>query len=228
MNREVLKQKTAERAVEFVESGMVLGLGTGSTAFYALRRLGELIEQGSLTNVVGVPTSESTAQRAREFGIPLTTLDDHPRLDLTIDGADEVDPDLNLIKGLGGALLREKIIASVTDRLIIVVDETKLVDQLGTHAPLPVEVVPFGWRIQERFLEELGSTPKLRCTAAGAPYVTDGGHYILDSRFAGITAPYELATTLNVQPGIIEHGLFLDLADTVVVAQPEGVEIITL
>ncbi len=225
MNTEVLKQEAAECAVEYVESGMILGLGSGSTVFYALRRLGQLIGEGDLQDIVGVPTSEGTARRAREFGIPLTTLDDHPNLDLTIDGADEVDPDFNVVKGLGGALLREKIIASVSDRLVIVVDDTKLVEQLGTHAPLSVEIIPFGWRIQKTYLEALGATPILRCTEAGAPFVTDGGHYILDSEFAGIDDPYALATRLNAQPGIVEHGLFLDMVDTVIVATPKGVEI---
>lgn len=225
MNAEVLKQKTGERAIEFVKSGMVLGLGSGSTVFYLLRRLGERLSQGDLENIIGVPTSEGTARRAREFGIPLTTLDDHPRLDLTIDGADEVDPHLNLIKGLGGALLREKIIASVSDQLIIVADERKIVDQLGTHAPLSVEVVPFGWRIHMQYLESLGSEPTLRRTEAGEPYVTDGGHYIIDCRFTGIDDPYALTATLNSHPGVVENGLFLDLADLVIVGTPEGTKI---
>lgn len=225
MSSDILKRRAAERAVEFVESDMTLGLGSGSTAFYTLRRLGERISQGELRDVVGVPTSEDTAQRARELGIPLTTLDDHPRLDLTIDGADEVDPDLNLIKGLGGALLREKIVAAVSRRLVIAVDESKLVDRLGTHSPLPVEVVPFSWRIQMAYLEGLGAKPMLRRAADGEPYLTDGGHYIIDCKFAGIDDPYTLTTTLNAQPGILENGLFLDMADTVVVGTDEGVQV---
>ena len=222
---DIRKRNAAERAVEFVESGMTLGLGTGSTAFYALRRLGERISQGELHNVIGVPTSEETAQLACEFGIPLTTLDDHPRLNLTIDGADEVDPDLNLIKGLGGALLREKIIAAVSRRIIIVVDDSKLVDQLGTRSPLPVEVVPFGWRIQVKYLEGLGAQSTLRRTAGGEPYLTDNGLYILDCRFSSIDDPYTLEMALNAQPGIVENGLFLDVVDTVVVGTADGIQI---
>ncbi|RME47097.1 MAG: ribose-5-phosphate isomerase RpiA [Chloroflexi bacterium] len=227
MTKDTLKRSAAERATEFVESGMILGLGTGSTVFYALRRLGEQISRGELSDIAAVPTSSTTAERAREFGIPLTTLDEHQRLDLTIDGADEVDPDLNLIKGLGGALLWEKIVAVASRKLIIAVDESKLVMQLGTHVPLPVEVVPFGWRLQMTYLEALGATPTLRRTANGEPYVTDSGHYIIDCQFAGIDDPYTLATTLSVQPGIVENGLFLDMADLVVVGSPEGVSVIS-
>lgn len=222
---ESLKQRAAERAVEFVENSMILGLGTGSTVFYALRRLGERIRQGELRDVVGVPTSRVTAQQAREFGIPLTTLDDHSQLDLTIDGADEVDPHLNLIKGLGGALLWEKIVATASRCLIIIVDESKLVNRLGTRAPLPVEVVPFGWRIQMTYLESLGAEPTLRLTRDGEPYLTDSGHYIIDCEFAGIDDPYSLAATLNARPGIVENGLFLDMADVMVVGTPEGVSV---
>lgn len=225
MSEDTLKRHAAERAAEFVESGMILGLGSGSTVYYALRRLGERISQGELRDVVGVPTSQVTARQARDFGIPLTSLEDHPRLDLTIDGADEVDPDLNLIKGLGGALLWEKIVATASRQLIIIVDGSKLVDQLGTRAPLPVEVVPFGWRLQMAYLEALGATPTLRRTADGEPYLTDGGHYIIDGKFAGIDDPYTLATTLNVQPGIVENGLFLDMADMIIVGTPEGVDV---
>lgn len=225
MTQETLKQKAAERAVEFVEHGMILGLGSGSTVFYALRRLGERISAGELRNVIGVPTSHATARRAREFGVPLTTLDDHPQLDLTIDGADEVDPDLNLIKGLGGALLWEKIVAAASRRLIIVVDDSKLVDRLGTRSPLPVEVVPFGWQIQTMYLETLGAKPTLRRTNDGEPYRTDGGHYIIDCKFAGIDDPHTLIATLNAQPGIVENGLFVDMADIVVVGTAGGVNV---
>ncbi|MFQ5854800.1 MAG: ribose-5-phosphate isomerase RpiA [Anaerolineae bacterium] len=225
MTEEILKRNAAERVAEFVESGMILGLGTGSTVFYVLRWLGERISQGELRDIVGVPTSKAAARQAREFGIPLTTLEDHSRLDLTIDGADEVDPDLNLIKGLGGALLWEKIVAVASRQLIITVDESKLVDRLGTRSPLPVEVVPFGWRLQMTYLEALGAQPTLRHTADGEPYLTDGGHYIIDCEFAGIDDPYTLATTLNAQPGIVDNGLFLDMADVVVVGTPEGVSV---
>lgn len=221
-----LKRTAAERAVEFVESGMVLGLGTGSTVSYALRRLAGFINQGRLRDVAGVPTSEATARLARELGIPLATLAEHPHLDLTIDGADEVDPHLNLIKGLGGALLREKIVAVASRRLVIVVDDTKLVDQLGTRASLPVEVVPFGWQLHIPYLEGLGARPILRRTADGEPYLTDGEHYIIDCEFAGIDDPYSLTVTLNARPGIVENGLFLDMVDAVVVGTPGGVSVI--
>ncbi len=225
MTEDILKRRAGEQAVEFVENGMILGLGTGSTVFYALRRLGDRVSQGQLRDIVGVPTSNATARLAHEFGIPLTTLDEHPWLDLTIDGADEVDPDLNLVKGLGGALLREKIVAAASRRLVIVVDDSKLVERLGTRAPLPVEVVPFGWRLQMAYLESLGAQPTLRRIAGNEPYVTDGGHYIIDCQFAGIDDPHTLATALNIQPGIVENGLFLNMVDTVVVGTPEGVSV---
>jgi len=228
VTEDIPKRKAAEQAVEFVDSGMTLGLGTGSTVFYALRRLGDRIRTGQLRDVAGVPTSEATARLAREFGIPLTTLDKHPHLDLTIDGADEVDPDMNLIKGLGGALLREKIVAAASHRLVIVVDDTKLVNQLGAHAPLPVEVVPFGWQLHIPYLENLGANPTLRRTADGEPYLTDGGHYIIDCQFAGIDDASTLAIALSAQPGIVEHGLFLDMADTVVVGRPGGVSMLSV
>lgn len=220
-----LKRRAAEHAVGFVRSGMVLGLGSGSTVFYALRRLGERISQGELHDVLGVPTSEDTTRLAYEFGIPLTTLDEHSHLDLTIDGADEVDPELNLIKGMGGALLREKIVAAVSRRLVIVVDERKLVERLGTRSPLPVEVAPFGWRIQMEYLARLGAQPTLRRRADSAPYVTDNGLYIIDCKFDGIDDPYALEASLNAQPGIVENGLFLGMADTVVVGTADGIEI---
>jgi ribose 5-phosphate isomerase A len=225
VTEDILKRGAGEQAVEFVENGMILGLGTGSTVFYALRRLGDRVSQGQLRDIVGVPTSNATARLAHEFGIPLTTLDEHPWLDLTIDGADEVDPDLNLVKGLGGALLREKIVAAASRRLVIVVDDSKLVERLGTRAPLPVEVVPFGWRLQMAYLESLGAQPTLRRIAGNEPYVTDGGHYIIDCQFAGIDDPHTLATALNIQPGIVENGLFLNMVDTVVVGTPEGVSV---
>lgn len=227
MTRDELKQLAADRAVEFVESGMVVGLGTGSTASHAMRRLSERLHQGELQSISGVPTSEATARQARELGIPLTTLDEHLQLDLTIDGADEVDPDLNLIKGLGGALLWEKIVANASRRLIIAVDDSKCVEQLGTHSPLPVEIVPFGWRLQLAYLESLGGRPSLRLAANAEPYVTDSGHYIIDCQFAGIDDPYMLATALSAQPGIVEHGLFLDMVDAVVVGTPDGVSVLS-
>lgn len=225
-DRDRLKQQAAEHAVRLVESGMRLGLGTGSTVRFSLSRLGERIRRGELRDVVGVPTSRETERLAHELGIPLTTLSEHMYLDLTIDGADEVDPDLNLIKGMGGALLREKIVATASRRLIIVADDSKLVSRLGTRSPLPVEVDPFGWQTLLPFLERLGARAELRRTAAGAPVVTDGGHYIIDCRFDGIEDPYRLETVLNNRPGILENGLFLNMADAVVVASPEGVRVL--
>lgn len=225
-DRERLKQQAAEHTLRFIESGMRLGLGTGSTVYFVLRHLGEQIRQGALRDVVGVPTSRGTARLAQEFGIPLTTLEEHPHLDLTIDGADEVDPNLNLIKGMGGALLREKIVATASQRLIIVVDDRKLVSRLGTRSPLPVEVDPFGWRTLLPFLEDLGARAELRRTVHGGPAITDGGHYILDCQFDGIEDPYDLEVTLNNRPGILENGLFLNMADMVVVASSEGVRVL--
>lgn len=226
MDTDSLKQRAAERAVALVEDGMTLGLGSGSTVFYALQQLGQRVRAGELRDISGVPTSRQTARRAAEFGIPLTTLEAAPRLDLTMDGADEVDPDLNLIKGLGGALLWEKIVATASDRLAIIVDDSKLVAQLGSRAPLPVEVVRFGWQTHLAYLADLGAEPTLRraSAAGGDPYVTDSGHYILDCRFDGIDDPHVLSAQVNSRPGIVENGLFLDLADLVVVATPEGVQ----
>jgi len=222
--RERQKRAAAERAVEFVESGMVLGLGTGSTARHVLEVLADRLRSGALRDVVGVPTSRATERHARELGIPVTTLDREPRLDLAIDGADEVDPHLRLIKGLGGALLWEKIVATASERLVIVVDEGKLVDELGRTAPLPVEVVPFGWSTHLAFLDLLGAQATLRRGADGNPFVTDGGHYLLDCRFeGGLVEPDRVERELRQRVGVVETGLFLDLADTVVVGGAEGV-----
>ncbi len=218
-----LKQQAAEYAVQFVESGMVVGLGHGSTAIFAVHRIAELLHKGRLQNILGVPCSRQVERDARQLGIPLTTLDEHPVVDLTIDGADEVDPDLNLIKGGGGALLREKIVAQASRREIIVVDETKLSPALGTHWPVPVEVAPFGWRLQAAYLESLGARPVLRLNRDGAPIKTDQGNLILDCHFGPIPDPARLAARLSERAGIVEHGLFLGLATDVIVAGVEGV-----
>ncbi|HEX6941219.1 MAG TPA: ribose-5-phosphate isomerase RpiA [Longimicrobiales bacterium] len=226
--RERQKRRAAERAVEFVEDGMVLGLGTGSTARHVLEVLAERREAGELRRIVGVPTSRETSRLARELGIPLTSLEDEPRLDLTIDGADEVGPELGLIKGLGGALLWEKIVATASDRLVIVVDEGKLVDRLGERAPLPVEVVPFGWTTHLAYLDLLGAQPMLRRGPDGNPFTTDGGHYLLDCRFdEGILEPDRIERELRQRVGVVETGLFLGLADTVVVGGEAGVRVLT-
>ena len=213
------KRAAAERAVALVESGMRLGLGTGSTAKHVLDVISEKLRADVLHDIVGVPTSSATAEYARKLGIPLTTLDQTQRLDLAIDGADEVDPALQLIKGLGGALLWEKIVESASDRLVIVVDESKLVGRLGLRAPLPVEVVPYGWRTHTDFFRGLGAEPTLRRTTDGEPLVTDGGHYIVDCRFHdGISDPAEVEAELAARVGVVECGLFVNMASDVVVA----------
>lgn len=219
-----LKQIAAVRAVDLVSDGMVLGLGTGSTTAYAIDELGARLADGRLCDIVGVPTSEATAQRARGLGIPLTTLVEQPVLDLVIDGADEVDPHLDLIKGLGGALLREKIVAVAARRLITIVDESKLVARLGMRGPLPVEVTQFAWEAHARWLAGLGCRAELRREADGAPYVTDNHNYIIHCTFPdGIADAGALDAQLHAQPGILEHGLFLGLATDVIVAGQDGV-----
>jgi ribose 5-phosphate isomerase A len=222
-----LKKQAGRYAVEFVQSGMVVGLGHGSTAIFAVRRIAELLHQGRLQNILGVPCSLQVEEDAQQLGISLTTLDEHPVVDLTIDGADEVDPDLNVIKGGGGALLREKIVAQASRREIIVVDETKLSPALGTHWPVPVEVAPFGWRSQVAYLESLGAQPVLRLNRDGAPIKTDQGNLILDCHFGPISDPAQLAARLSERAGIVEHGLFLGLATDVIVASVEGVRHLT-
>jgi len=217
------KRQAGEYAVQFVRSGMVVGLGYGSTAIHALRLIGSQIRAGKLENILAVPTSVSIAREAEEEGIPLTTLEAHPEIDLTIDGADEVDPQLNLIKGGGGALLREKIVAQSTRREVIVVDGTKLSPRLGTRFPLPVEVLPFGWSTQKGYLESMGALVERRVGQWGEPYTTDAGNFILDCRFGPIENPASLAATLDARAGIVVHGLFLGLTHDLVVADREGV-----
>jgi len=217
-----LKQVAAAKAVEYVQSGMVLGLGTGSTTRYATEMIGERIRDGRLHDIVGVPTSSATEKLAKEVGIPLTTLKDHPGLDLTIDGADEVDPDLTLIKGLGGALLYEKIVARASRQEIIIVDESKLVQVLGTRSPLPVEVIPFGWGTYMDALRRFGCEPALRLLGT-QPYVTDEGNYIVDCRFKHIKNPKQVERELNLIPGVVENGIFIGLASLVLVASASGV-----
>jgi ribose 5-phosphate isomerase A len=224
MNRSnTFKEQAALKAVEFVESGMILGLGSGSTTLYALEAIGSRIQNGDLTSIIGIPSSTKTADDARRFGIPLGTLDKFPIINLTIDGADEVDPDQNLIKGGGGALLHEKILAQNSRRFIIVVDETKLSPALGTKRKVPVEVIQFGYRLILKFLESLGSTAILRTTDKGLPFVTDEGNYIIDCKFDPISDPFGLAEKLKNQAGIVEHGLFLRMATDVIVGGETGV-----
>ena len=222
MNIQALKKQAAEYAANFVESGMIVGLGTGSTAIFATRRIAQRLHNGDLSDIRAIPTSLATEAAAIELGIPLTTLADHPRIDLTIDGADEVDPNFNLIKGGGGALLREKIVAQATARQVIVVDDSKLVDQLGTTWAVPVEVIPFGWGSQAAYLQSLGATPILRLHG-DAPYQTDQGNIILDCDFGPIPDPAALAHRIKSRAGIVEHGLFIDLTHDVVVASATGI-----
>lgn len=218
------KQSAANAAVEgYVESGMILGLGTGSTAFWAVKRIGELLAGGGLTGVRGIPTSEATAEQARQEGIPLLELSE-ARPDLTIDGADEIDSELALIKGRGGALLREKIVASAGQGLIVVADSSKLVDALG-EGTLPVEVEPFGWESTAEALAALGSEPTLRMRD-DRPFVTDGGHYTVDCVFGSIPDPGELEVEIKTIPGALECGLFVGLSRAAVVSREDGTEII--
>ncbi len=222
-DRDALKKIAGEKAVEYVESGMVVGLGYGSTAIHALRLIGELIRRGELDGIQAIPTADLIAEEARRAGIPLTSLEEHPRIDVTIDGADEVDPTLNLIKGGGGALLREKIVAQASTLNIIVVDEQKLSPVLGTNFDLPVEIIPFGRRPLEEYLRSLGAEPKVRTKAGGKSFVTDSGNYILDCHFGTIDDPYALSAELKNKAGIVEHGLFLDLASEVIIAAGDGI-----
>lgn len=226
MSVEDLKQAAAEKAVEQVKSGMVLGLGSGSTAYFAVTKIGQLWQAGQLTDIVGIPTSEDTTRHAGEYGLPISTLDEHPVIDLAIDGADEVDPKLNVIKGLGGALLREKMIEMVTRRFVVVVDQRKLSDRLGTVSPLPVEVVQFGWKFTANWLKSLGCTPSLR-GGESDPFVTDNGNFILDCHFKnGIDDPYALDKQLQARPGVVEHGLFLNMASQVIAATSDGIKVL--
>ncbi|HKB54299.1 MAG TPA: ribose-5-phosphate isomerase RpiA [Ramlibacter sp.] len=224
---ERFKRQAAERAVEFVEDGMVIGLGTGSTVRHLLEILAERRKQGALRHVVGIPTSRATEWYARDLGLRLSALEEEPRVDLTIDGADEVDPQLNLIKGGGGALLWEKIVACNSERLIIVADEGKLVKRLGERVPMPLEVVPFGWNTQLSWLDHLGAEPVLRLAANGSPFVTDSGHYLIDCHFKdGITEPMRVQREVRQHPGVVDCGLFLGLADVVVVGGVDGSRVV--
>jgi ribose 5-phosphate isomerase A len=223
-----LKRQAAARALEFVRDGMKLGLGTGSTAKHFVELLGERVRAG--LNVVGVPTSETTRADALRCGIALTTLDDIDRLDLTVDGADEIDSALNLIKGGGGALLREKIVATASDRMIVIADDSKWVEALGRF-PLPVEVVPFGLAATQRAMAgafaETGVSGQMvvRKSKDGHVFVTDGGHWIVDAHLGRILDAPRLAGLLTAIPGVVEHGLFVGLASMAMLAGPEGIRI---
>jgi ribose 5-phosphate isomerase A len=223
-NRDTEKQAAGEWAANLVRPGMVVGLGTGSTAIFALRRIATRLEEGDLTAVVGVPTSTQVEAAARELRIPLTDLQAHPTIDLTIDGADEVDAHFNLIKGGGGALLREKIVAQASRREVIVVDATKCSDHLGTRHRLPVEVVDFGWRPEALYLEALGAEVALRRGEDRSVFRTDQGNLILDADFGVIEDPRSLAVRLLSRAGVVEVGLFCGLVNDLVIGTPTGVE----
>ncbi|MGA2369948.1 MAG: ribose-5-phosphate isomerase RpiA [Terriglobales bacterium] len=223
----LLKKAAAEYAVRYIQSGMTVGLGTGSTAIFAICRIGALLQSGELKDIVGFATSRASSDAALELNIPMLPDDLPKNIDVTIDGADEVDPQLNLIKGGGGALLREKLVAQATAREVIVVDETKLSPRLGTLHVLPVEVLPFGWRSPARFLESLGAKYSVRQTANGEEYRTDQGNMILDCDFGPIADAAKLALELEGRAGIVEHGLFLGLTHLVVVSSPNGIREMT-
>lgn len=219
-----LKQAAAEYAAGLVEPGMVVGLGVGSTAIHAVRRLGARFASGELSGIVCIPCSIATGDAAIALGLPMTTLESHPLVDLTIDGADEVDANMNLIKGAGGALLREKVVAQASKREVIVVDGSKLSTYLGENFAVSIEVTTFGWGASRRFIESLGAKVVRRETSPGEPYLTDQGNYILDANFGEIRDPAGLADRLNARAGIVEHGLFIALATELVVARQDGIE----
>lgn len=230
LTQDELKKIAAYKAVEFVESGMVLGLGTGSTAKHAVDRIGELLRQGKLANIVGIPTSKKTHEQAVSLGIPLSDLDSHPVVDLAIDGADEVDPFMNLVKGRGGSLLREKMVEGACKKFVVIVDESKLVPYLGgSGLAMPVEVVPFCWKFTARRLQDLfedcGCVAKLRTTGE-QPFVTDNGNYVIDLYLKKDIGDLKVASDNILRlAGVVEHGMFLDMATTVIVASELGVTI---
>jgi ribose 5-phosphate isomerase A len=222
-----LRRAAGEEAVaRYVRDGMRLGLGTGSTASAMIEVLAARLADGRLDGIRGVPTSEATAALCRRLSVPLTTLAETPQLDVVIDGADEIDPELDLIKGLGGAHLREKVVASAGRAMIVVADESKLVARLGERAPLPVEVVAFALPVCERLLRGLGWEPTRRLTAEGTPFVTDEGNAIVDCRRDDWAHPAALAAAVKAVPGVVEHGFFLGMAAAAVVGTPDGVRVL--
>lgn len=220
--RDLLKKAAGEKAIEFIEEGMVVGLGSGSTVYWALKKLGELIEQG--LNIKGIPTSLQTEEWAKEFKIPLTGFSDIQFIDIAIDGADEIDPDFNMVKGGGGALVREKIIDAHAKKLIIVADESKMVDELGGFS-LPVEVLPFGWQLTADKIAEFGVKPVLR-EKGGSVFISDNGNYILDCAFKSIPNPEQLHKNLKQLLGVVETGLFIGMADVVILAGADGIKVL--
>ncbi len=220
MNTEQLKKIAAEKATEEIREGMIVGLGTGSTVYYALLKIGAMVRDG--LNIIGVPTSSGTEQIATEQGIQLSTLAAHPTIELTIDGADEVDAHLNLIKGGGAALVREKIIANASQRILIVVHESKVSQVLGTSFALPVEIVQFGWEATKRVVDQICGQSELRGGIQN-PLITDNGNYILDCHFDGIPEPEKVELQLNNIPGVVENGIFVDRTDKVIIGTPDGI-----
>jgi ribose 5-phosphate isomerase A len=225
MANEEEKEAAGRAAARLVHDGDVVGLGTGSTAYFAIIALGERVKEG--LKIVGIPTSSQTTELARAVGIPLTTLDERPEIDITIDGADEVDPQLNLIKGGGGALLREKVVAFASKKMVVVADASKVVSVLGKF-PLPVEVISFARTVIEKKITALGASPKLRAARDGSTYVTDNGNQILDCSFGRIDDPRALARLLGDMPGIVEHGLFVGFARLVLVGRGTSVDEVSI
>jgi len=215
-----MKKLAAEKAVDYIEDNMIVGLGTGSTIEFTLKKLGEMIKDG--LNIKGIPTSLRTKKSATNYGIPLTDFKENVEIDVTIDGADEVDSNLYLIKGGGGALAREKIVAYHSKKVIIIIDESKVVKRLGIGFALPVEVTKFGWNATMKSLENLGCVPELR-TITGEPYITDNQNYIIDCDFGKIDEPENLEKEINLIPGVVENGLFIDLVDEVIVGSKQGI-----
>jgi ribose 5-phosphate isomerase A len=218
------KRSAARRALDYARDARVVGLGTGSTTKFAIEGIAELVRGGS--GLRGVPTSKATEALAQKLGIPLVALSDVEAIDVTIDGADEVDPAFNMIKGGGGALTREKLVALASRLRVMIVDETKLVEVLGKTRPLPVEVLPFAWTMTARLLAETGCKP-VRRESAGDPFITDNGNYIIDCEFVSIPQPREVERTIKLIPGVVESGLFIDIADILVIGLPDSVEVRT-
>ena len=221
MANEGEKEAAGRAAAKLVRDGDVVGLGTGSTAYFTVIALGERVRAG--LKILGIPTSMQTADLARAVGIPLTTLDEHPEIDITIDGADEADPQLRLIKGGGGALLREKVVASASKKMVVIADSAKMVPVLGKF-PLPVEIIAFARAVVEKKIVSLGGSPKLRTRPDGSVYITDNGNQILDCSFGRIEDPPALAQELNGTPGVVEHGLFIGLAKLALVGKGDSVQ----
>lgn len=215
-----MKRIAAEKAVELIEEGMIVGLGTGSTVKYALKKIGERVSDG--LHIQGIPTSNQTKKLALKYNIPLTSLAEHPEIDLTIDGADELDSDLNVIKGGGGALTREKIIAFHSKKVVIIADDSKVVKSLGIDFPLPVEIVKFSWEATKKSLEAFECECTLR-KIFDDPFITDNGNYIIDCEFDRISEPEQLEQEMNMIPGVVENGLFIGLADKAIIGSTQGI-----